>query len=62
MAQIGGASSAAASFVKRFGTLFLVMFIVQFGKKISIMHKEKLKEFIDENYRPKLSFYKKVVN
>ena len=39
----------------------MVMFMVQFGYKISTMHKEKFKEFIDENYRPKLPFYKKIV-
>lgn len=61
MTQIGGAASAAAGFVKRFGAMFLVMFIIQFGFKISTSHKEKLKEFIDVTYRPKLPLYKKVV-
>ena len=59
--QLGGASSAAAGFVKKFGSIFLILFMVQFGIKISTMHKEKLKDFIDTNYRPKIPFYKQII-
>lgn len=59
--QIGGAASAAAGFVKKFASYFLLLFILQFGMKIEKMHNELHKEFIEETYRPKLPLYKKIV-